>query len=143
LLLAAGVFAAVAHPKTRAKLGEVWNGIREAVGAITPGLSELTETLAVQWLESHEKATQKRAEVEATLPHPRQRSLLQHARSVCLGSQEPLPLAEIEVRMRNAGYLSRAKNFTAYLRRQLRANTQFIEVTPGHWALRSQEATVS
>jgi len=135
IVVAAAMAAAVTHPKSRAKLAEAWGCVRDAVGAITPGLLDAIGTVAVQFLESHQNATQIRSELQSALPRPRRRSAVQHARSICLVSKEPLSITEIESRMRTGGYTSRSRNFPAYLRRLLRASKQFVEVTPGQWAL--------
>jgi hypothetical protein len=58
-------------------------------------------------------------------------------RVVCLKAGEPLPLSEIEKRVRGAGYLTRSRNFGAYLRKILRQNSEFVEVATGLWTLRA------
>jgi hypothetical protein len=43
LLLAAGVVTAVAHPKSRAKIAEIWLGVREGAAGMMPGLASAVE----------------------------------------------------------------------------------------------------
>jgi len=138
LVIAAAAAIAVAHPKSRTKLVEAWGYVREAIGAVTPGLQGAIEAVAVRFLESHQNAAQKRSELQSALPKPRRRTALQHARSICLVNKEPLSLTEIERRMRTGGYASLSTNFPAYLRRRMRASKQFVEVVPGQWALTLQ-----
>jgi hypothetical protein len=61
------------------------------------------------------------------------------ARVVCLKAGEPLPLAEIEKRVRSAGYSTRARNFAAHLKKILRQNSEFIEISSGLWTLQAAE----
>lgn len=135
LLLAAGVVAAVAHPKSRAKIAEIWLGVREGTAGMMPGLASAVEHAALTFLKAHQNATQRRSELEAALPKPRRRSALQYARVICVASKEPLSVSDIAFRMVAEGYTSRAKNFHRYLKRQLQASGQFIEVSPGRWTL--------
>lgn len=57
------------------------------------------------------------------------------ARQVCLRAGEPLSLSEIESRVIRAGYSTRSRTFSAYLKRILRANHEFVEVSAGLWMM--------
>jgi hypothetical protein len=88
-LLAAGLVVAIAHPKSRAKLVEAWSWVRSTAEDIRPGLMNVIETIAIQLLESQQKAAAHHAELEAALPSPRPRTAIQHARSILLLSKAP------------------------------------------------------
>ena len=130
----AAIATALIHPRSRAKIVEVgknlWNKFKN------PKFKALLSSLVVQVLEAHGDSAIAAKEIEAALPRPRKRSALGYARHVCLREKEPITLEAMEARIRQAGYVTRSKNFTAYLRRVLRANGAFIEVSPGIWALR-------
>lgn len=137
LSIAACVLAIVAHPKSRAKLAEVWSRVRTITSEMTPGvLAQLVE-VAMQFAAAQQIAMQTYAEVQSALPEPRRRSAIQRARSICLVSKEPLSTLEIERRMRKEGYSTRSEDFGRYLRRLLRGSEQFLEVGPGMWSLRA------
>ena len=135
LSIAACVLAIVAHPKSRAKLGEVWSRVRTVANDITPGVLAGFGEIAMQFFTAQQSAMQTYAEVQSALPKPRRRSAIQCARSICLVSKEPLSALEIERRMRKEGYSTRSKGFARYFRRLLRENEQFVEVGPGMWSL--------
>ncbi|MGP8173974.1 MAG: PIN domain-containing protein [Terracidiphilus sp.] len=121
---------AVAHPKSRAKLLSTWQSIK-CLAAST--LIPATADLLVQYDEAMRIVDANYHEIQCTRPPERKRSLLMHARTVCMTAKRPLSLIEIERRVRAEGYSSRSGVFRSYLRRVLRSNGQFVEVTPGSW----------
>lgn len=135
LSVAACVFAIVAHPKSRAKLGEAWSRVCTIASDMTPGLLAGFGEIAVQFFTVQQTAIETYAEVHSALPKPRRKSAIQRARSICVVSREPLSALEIERHMRKEGYSSRSKNSARYLRRLLRESEQFVEVSPGLWSL--------
>jgi len=142
IVMAGAIAAAIIHPKSRAKITETWHRFRTFVEATTPGLVNAIETMALQYLQHHETATQKHLEIVAALPPTRRRrSALQFARSICLISKVPLSAGEIASMMRSQGYETRSANLPLYIQRRMRESGQFIEFTPGRWGLPSGRPT--
>jgi hypothetical protein len=131
-LAAAGVIC-VAHPRSRARLNEGWNTLKnsEALQALGKAIADF----AVQVTESAEKARTNYQIVQAALPAKVKRPLLMHARAVCTAAASPLTLAEMERQIRLGGYVSRSQTFRQYLRRVLRTDSSFVEVRPGWWGI--------
>jgi len=90
--------------------------------------------VVVQLTEANKTETDARKRLQGALAKGRKRLALMHARAVCLAARSPLPLVEIERRIRADGYVTRAQNFGTYLRRVLRTSGQFQESSPGGWA---------
>ena len=131
-LVAAGLIC-VAHPKSRTKMREVWNALKSSEAALAIGDAILD--FAVQVTEAAEKAKTNYEFVRAALPARRGRPLLLHARAACVSACAPLPLVEMERRIRLGGYESRSQNFRQYLLRVLRNDDSFAEVKPGEWMI--------
>jgi hypothetical protein len=101
--------------------------------------SPLTATLAAmasQYTAAEKTASKTLAEIQSHVPPRTKRTALVSARTICLIHKEPLSIPEIERRMRNEGYVSTSRNFGAYLRRLLREDKCFVEVSTGFWTLR-------
>ncbi len=92
---------------------------------------------ADQFFSAVAQVDETRGQIESALPprSAKKRSAIMHARAICLMSDEPLSIADIEWRMRIDGYVSRNANFAGYLRRVLRTSGQFVEPSPGMWRL--------
>ena len=135
LSIAGCVLAIVAHPKSRAKLTEVWSRLVTIAKDVKPGILAGFGEIALQFVTAQRCAAETYAEVQSVLPKRRRRSAIQRARSICLVSKEPLSTLEIERRMRKEGYSTQSKDFARYLRRLLRESRQFDEVAPGVWSL--------
>jgi hypothetical protein len=130
-IMAAGIVA-VAHPKSREKLAAGWKWVKKTV---TPPVLQAIADVAIQVMEATKTENDTWRRLQESLPASRKRSALMHARAICLTAKAPLSLAEIERRMRAAGYVTRARNFGTYLRRVLLTSGQFQESSPGVWAL--------
>jgi hypothetical protein len=130
-----GLFAIMAHPKSRARMIEAWSSVCGAVKILKPGVISAVVQIAMQFFAAQEIASQTCAELRSVLPKPRRRTAIQHARSICLISRVPLSVREIEQRMREEGYSTRSKDFARYLRRLLRESRQFDEVAQDVWSL--------
>ena len=137
-LTAAGVIC-VAHPKSRARLKEGWNTLKNSEALLT--LGDAITDFAIQVAESAEKAKTNYQNVQAALPARQKRPLLMHARAVCTAAGSPLTLAEMERQIRLGGYVSRSQAFRQYLRRVLRTDSSFVEVMPGQWAIRAARSS--
>jgi hypothetical protein len=134
--IAGALTAIVIHPKSRAKLSQIWEcscaSVNGAKGPLLDGFMKLADQIVT----ANAAADETKRQIEAALPPVKKASAVVHARRICLLSQSPLPLAEIVRRMRNEGYVSRSKDSEGYLRRVLRKNRQFVEVSRGVWRLR-------
>ena len=131
LLILAGVVALLAHPKSRAKLKELWGAFQKS---LRPFLWDAVVDAMYQFAEATEKAEAAHREIQAFLPESRRRPLIAHARAICLAVGKPL---RDEMILRKAfanGYVSRHGGSQAYLRRVLRADAQFAETSAG-WTL--------
>jgi hypothetical protein len=123
----------VTHPRSRTKLKEGWNTVKNSEALLT--LEDTIADFAVQIAESAEKVKTNYQIVQAALPARQKRPLLMHARAVCAAADSPLSLAEMERQIRLGGYVSRSRTFRQYLRGVLRTDNEFVEVRPGEWAI--------
>jgi len=96
-------------------------------------------TVAENFAEANVAAQSAEKTIRATIPFlPRTRvPVVVVARQVCLRAGEPLSLSEIHSRVLRAGYSTRSQTFSAYLKRVLRTNREFVEVSAGIWILRT------
>jgi hypothetical protein len=130
-IIGAGIVA-IAHPKSRAKLSSIWNWVKETA---TPPMLQAIADVAIRMAEASKTETDAYKQLQNALPVTKKRSALMHARTVCLAARTPLSLHEIGRRMRADGYITRARDFRAYLRRVLLSSGQFQESSPGVWTL--------
>jgi hypothetical protein len=135
IVIAGGVLAMFAHPKSRAKLLDIWWSFCATANAAKDPVLELTAEVANQFFSASATVTQTYKAIQSALPAHRKPSAIMLARTICLISREPLSLAEIERWMRNEGYSTRSRTFAFYLRRVMRASGQFVEVSPGYWTI--------
>lgn len=127
--LALAALWAVLHPKGRAFLAQA---------ASSPRLQPVKRILEryFQELGRSQAATRERwVAVQTLLPDRRRQPLIAHARAICAAAPAPLSEQAIESAIRKAGYVTRARNFRAYLRRRLRADPRFRETDSGQWSV--------
>ena len=136
-ILLAGAFIAVAHPKLRSKGIKLFRSAFGQIDNLRPALGQAFIGLLIQAAMAESTAARTGAEIQSLLPPPRKLPAIVIARSVCLVNKEPLSLREIEEHMAKGGYVSKSQNFRAYLRRLLRKDERFIEVSPGQWTVRT------
>jgi hypothetical protein len=135
LATAGGLAAIVIHPKSRAKLAQGWESAcaaaAQAKGPMFEGFLVLMQQLAA----AQSDAAKTLHQIHAALPPGKKVTAIVHARRICVISAGPLSIEEIVRRMRNEGYVSRAKDPEAYLRRVMAKSGQFAEVSPRMWEL--------
>lgn len=136
LAIAGALAAAVIHPKSRAKLLQVCKSAWQTATEFKGPMFEWFLTLMQQIAAAQSKAINTHREIQAVLPTAQKATTIVYARRVCVVNAAPLPLHEIVKRMRNEGYVSRAKDPAAYVRRVLRNSGQFTQVAPRTFALR-------
>jgi hypothetical protein len=132
LLILGGIAALLAHPKSRAKLKELWGILEES---IRPLLWEAVLDALEEFAVATEKAETAHREIEALLPKNPRRHLIAHARAVCLAADKPLRTELILWKALANGYVARGAGSLAYLRRVLRTDSHFVETAAG-WTLR-------
>jgi len=132
------------HPKSRECLLGWLKQALALVERAKPVLASLSHDAFRELSSVVDKAKNAEQTIRAALPvvAKRRASALVMTRAVCLKAGGPLQLAEIERRVRSAGYTTRARNFAAYLKRILRKNPEFVEMSDGQWALQTDEAAV-
>jgi hypothetical protein len=135
LAIVGGATICVLHPKSRAKMKEIWNSWKSS--PLTLVLCDALLEFAAQYAKADATVKENYEALQAELPKGRKRPLLHHARSVCAEAGCPLNLEEMERRIRRGGYKSQSQNFRGYLRRVLLAEGGFSEVSPGCWALKA------
>lgn len=138
LILLVGALVVVVHPKLRAKVADFFRSFSSQLDGLKPALRDALGDLLTQATIANATAKNAYAEIQSILPPTRKVSAVVRARAICLLNKEPLSLQEMEVRMRKEGYVSRSQNFTAYLRRVLRKDKRFVEVSPGRWTVRAE-----
>lgn len=138
VILVAGAFITVAHPKLRSKGIKLLHSAFRQFDNLKPALGEAVNELLIQAAMAQSTAARTGTEIQSILPPPRKLSAIVRARAICLINKKPLSLREIEEQMAKGGYVSRSQNFRAYLRRLLRSDERFIEVSPGQWTVRTE-----
>jgi predicted nucleic acid-binding protein len=137
LAVTGALAAIVIHPKSRAKLVRAWESAWAAAcqdkGPMFEGFLLLMQQVAT----AQSDAAKTHQQIQAALPPAKKAIAIVHARRVCVVSAGPVSIEEIMRRMRNEGYVSRAKDPEVYLRRALRKSGQFIEVSPRMFELRA------
>jgi hypothetical protein len=137
IVLAVGLAVLLLHPQARRGLvlflGESWRRLQRS----SPVLLSLAKGALEAIADSANLERETTRTIEAELHPGSRRPVLARARVVCMRACEPLSLDEIAQRILNSGYVSRAKNFKAYVRRLLRKDSGFVETVPGRWALGS------
>jgi hypothetical protein len=138
LAVAGAPAAIVIHPRSRAKILELWKGVSKSVVSakgplLNAFLAVMKEIASVQ-----SSAHRTKREIESVLPPTKKVSALVHARRICAVAEIPISSDEIVRRMRSAGYVSRGKRSKDYLRRVLRKSGEFIELPGGTWQFRAQ-----
>jgi predicted nucleic acid-binding protein len=128
LLILAGVVALLLHPKSRAKLKELWGALQTS---LRPLLWDAVVDAMYQFAEATATAEAAHKEIHAFLPEPRRRPLIAHARAACLAAGKPLRADAILRKAFANGYVSRRGGSQTYLRRVLRADAQFMETAAG------------
>jgi len=138
LILAIGVLLAVVHPKLRAKIADLFQSVRSQFDDLKAVLGSAFGELLIESAVADVPAKRTFTDIQSHLPPTRRSSAVVKARAICLLSDEPLSLQEIETRIRKEGHVSRSRNFTAYLRRVLRKDKRFVEVSKGRWTIRAE-----
>ena len=90
--------------------------------------------LLLEWCEAQLNAALARDRIRQAIPAPTQpRSALQYCLGACPVSEEYRSLAVILSGMREAGYQSKSRNPTPYVKRILRESGRFHEAADGRW----------
>ena len=138
ILIVGGSVAVVTQPRFRAGAAERWNKLRDSFASIAPDILEVLDIigqLASPYQDAEQEATRSKAELQALLPPPPLKTLIQHARSVCLRQDSPLSLDEILRLMKCDGYPASSRSGRASLIEALRASGQFLETESGEWSM--------
>lgn len=135
LLVAGSVAAILSHPKSRAKVAELWKLLNKYV---SPPIWEAAVVAMHQFAEASSKEARAYQELQEVLPPLRKRALMLHVRAVCAAARRPLELDEIVRRIKVDGYRPRSNRPHAYLLRKLRSDEQFIETLDG-WRIRETQ----
>jgi hypothetical protein len=136
-LAVAGALAAIAiHPRSRAKILELWKGVSISAVNVKGPLLDAFLAVMKEIASAQSSAHRTKREIESVLPPTKKVSALVYARRICIVAESPISSDEIVRRMRSAGYVSRGKRPADYLRRVLRQSGEFIELRGGTWQFR-------
>lgn len=135
--IGASVAAALIHPKSRARLREGWNSVRDAATKFKGPLFKGFLVLMSQLAEAESAAKKAHRQIQSALPPAQKATAIVYARRVCVLSQTPLTVRELAHRMRSEGYIPRGQNPESYLRRVMRQSGQFVSDPSGMWTLQN------
>jgi len=136
-LVVAGALAAIfIHPRSRAKILEIWGGVSKSAANLKSPLLEAFVTVMKDVASAQSSAHRTKREIESVLPSTKKGSALLYARRISVVANSPVPTQELVRRMRSAGYVSRAKDPESCLRRVLRESGEFLELPGGTWQYR-------
>jgi predicted nucleic acid-binding protein len=134
-LILGGVAVALIHPKSRTKLLRLCESIYSNINEAKNSLSNEFMQLVDQFATANAVAEHSKREIEAVMPAMKKPPAIVFAKRVCTICRSPLSIGEIAHRIQSEGYISKSKNFIAYLQRVLRKNDQFVEISRGMWRL--------
>ncbi len=138
VILGIAIFVALLNPKSRDQIAKILRSVWDQLNEIKSPLAAMLASVGNQYVAAQERADESLADIQSHVPVTGRRSALVRARAICLISKEPLSIVEIEFRMRSEGYVSKSRNCCAYLRRVLRRDRRFVEVSKGFWTLQAQ-----
>ncbi len=141
VVLAMVAIIAIAHPTSRKMIKTRLQSVFKELGEIAlPLLTSVSKNLSVA---ERDKAIGWEA-ASKKLPIGKKYPARTHLRALCTATTKPLSLFELERRLLSVGYVTRAKNPRAYLKRILQNDPRFVQIQPGYWVIsRSQVATMS
>lgn len=132
VLIVALLTIAVAHPTSRKMIRTRLSAVLKELGEIAlPLLTKASTSLSIA---QRDKALRWET-ANTNLPAGKRQTAKTHLRAVCAAAKKPLNLFELERRVLAAGYVSRAKDFRAYLKRILHEDSRFVQVQPGCWVI--------
>jgi predicted nucleic acid-binding protein len=132
ILIVGSVAVAVAHPKSRAKMLQLWQSLNRN---IKPAMWEAIVISMNHFMEATAIANESHKAIHDALPPPKRRRLLDHAAAVCLSARRPLPVGEIVREIIANGYKTRSSRPEIYLLRKLRSDNRFRQTEAG-WLIR-------
>lgn len=134
VLLAAGATIALLHPDSRKRIVEV---TQKLLQNIRVGVKSTLSSAAVGSLvEDASLAATSRKAVLDILPLKKGSPAIAFAYRICQRAQGPLSHTEIAEQVKTNGYVSRSRNFAAYIRQILRQDSRFSLTPQGLWTLR-------
>ena len=135
LLLAAGAAIALLHPDSRKRIVEF---VQKLMQNVRVGVTSALSSPAVQSLvEDASRAATSRKALLNVLPLKKGSPAIAFACRVCQRSQGPLSHTKIAEQVKANGYVSRSRNFAAYVRQILRKDSRFNLTPEGLWELRA------
>ncbi len=131
LALGVLVFTLLRNSRVRAWVSDKWE-------EYWPALIELTTPILEEFCECQIKAINARNRIKQAIPAPTQRpSVLQYCQGACpTGGNTPRSLTDIVRDMRDAGYGSKSKDPSSYVRRVMRRSGMFMEFSGDRWIQR-------
>lgn len=134
LLLATGAAIALLHPDSRKRIIELTQKLSRNVRVgFTSSLSSPAVRALVE--DASLAATSRKAVLDA-LPLRKRSPAIAFARRVCQRAQGPLSHTQVAEQVKASGYVSRSRNFAAYIRQILRKDSKFSLTPEGLWTLR-------
>jgi hypothetical protein len=123
----AGLVFVFVDPTMRAKFRDVWKKISRVAQPVLGAVTLVAKDFEI-------------ASVNVEAAKKERRSALAHARAICLVHNKALSLGDLKARLEEQGYVTKSKDFAAYLKRVLRSSGQFVEGSNG-WTLQDEMAT--
>lgn len=143
VLIIGGAVGLFLHPKSRAYILERCKELLATLEEVGEPIRGAIVEALVMFEEADAAATRSYEEIRLRLPVPKRRPAIAHARAALMTSAQPLSLASIQKRMEADGYFSKSPNFVGYLRRLVRRDAHFVEVSPGLWRFSTVPVTIS
>ncbi|MGC2529635.1 MAG: hypothetical protein WA639_17930 [Candidatus Acidiferrum sp.] len=134
VLLAACAGIALLHPDSRKRIIEF---TRKLSRNVRVGFeSTLSSPTVRSFIDYASLATTSRKAVLNVLPLRKGSPAIAFAHRVCQRAQVPLSDAQVAEQVKASGYVSRSRNFAAYIRHILRKDSRFSLTPQGLWTLR-------
>jgi hypothetical protein len=136
VLLAAGAAIALLHPDSRKRIAQF---VQKLLQNVRIGVASTLSSPAIRSLvEDASRAATSRNAVLNVLPLKKGSPAIAFAYRVCQRSQGPLSYTEIAEQVKTSGYVSRSRNFAAYVHQILRKDSRFSLTPEGLWELRAR-----
>lgn len=136
ILIVGSIAVAVAHPKSRAKMLQLWQCLNRN---LKPAMWEAIVIGINQFMDATAIANESYKAIHDALPPPKRRRLLDHAAAVCLAARRPLLIGEMVREIIANGYETRSDHPEVYLLRKLRSDNRFRETEAG-WIIQADRS---
>ncbi len=143
IMLVAGVVFVVAHPKTRKVVGDYVKSLGAKIQDGVLNLKEPFNEALNKVTKAQESANASLIRVQEIVQGDKRVPLRVHVYALCLASNIPLSIAQIERKVFAAGYKTRSEKFKSYLLSILKKDDRLGCTADGRWSIIRNQSEVA